>query len=308
MRRRRRFYRGSLNHIYQRTVNGFNIFYSDEDYLVFYTIFSVCVRSSDVIILALCLMYNHFHMLIHADSAKQLGEFMDRFTSWFVREYNSFTGRTGKFFKKNYGSAPKSESKKIRSCINYIGNNPVEKRLCDKAQDYRWGFLAYAVSSHPFSDPIVLRDSSSNMRKVVKEIDEMVRLNLPLKYMQLRRMFSKLSSREKNQIVDYIIKIYSPFDYDAMLSFYGKYEDMVMAMESNTGDEYDLTEDYDADSDVAHLEMCGYLSQKMGESYSAGIISLPIEERVKMFNELQNHTSATGRQICRFLHIKSKSK
>ena len=38
MRRRRRFYRGSLNHIYQRTVNGFNIFYSDEDYLVFYTI------------------------------------------------------------------------------------------------------------------------------------------------------------------------------------------------------------------------------------------------------------------------------
>ena len=64
---------------------------------------------------------------------------MDRFTSWFVREYNSFSGRTGKLFKKNYGSAPKSDSKKIRSCINYIGNNPVEKSLCERAQDYREG-------------------------------------------------------------------------------------------------------------------------------------------------------------------------
>ena len=308
MRRRRRFYRGSLNHIYQRSVNGFNVFYSDEDYLVFYTIFSVCARTSDVIVLGLCLMYNHFHSLIQADSAKGLAGFMDRFTSWFVREYNSFSGRTGQLFKKNYGSAPKSDSKKIRSCINYIGNNPVEKSLCERAQDYRWGFLPYAVSDHPFSDSIVLRDSSSNLRKVIKEIDDMARQNLPLKYVQLRRMFSKLSQREKNQVVEYIIITYSPFDYDAMLSFYGKYEDMVMAMESNTGGEYDLTEDYDAGSDVAYVEMCDYLTQKMGKDYSSGIVSLPIDEKVRMFNELHNHTSATGRQICRFLHIKSKSK
>ena len=304
MRRRRKFYRGSLNHIYQRAVNGFNIFYTDEDYLVFYTIFAVCVRSSDVIVLELCIMYNHFHMLIQTRTAKELGAFMDRFTSWFVREYNWFSGRTGQLFKKNFGSAPKSDPKKIRSCINYIGNNPVEKSICNNADMYKWGFLSYATSTHPFSDPLILSSSSLQMRKAIREIDEMVRLNLPLKYMQLRRIFFKLTPTEKMQVIDYIITEYSPFDYDGLVSFYGKYEDMIMAMESNTGGEYDLKEDYDADSDVAYVEMCSYLSCKMGKDFSCKIITLPIEEKIKLFNELQQKTSAKARQICRFLHIK----
>ena len=304
MRRRRKFYRGSLNHIYQRAVNGFNIFYTDEDNLVFYTIFAVCVRSSDVVVLELCIMYNHFHMLIQTATAKKLAAFMDRFTSWFVREYNRFSGRTGQLFKKNFGSAPKSDPKKIRSCINYIGNNPVEKSICNNADMYKWGFLSYARSTRPFSDPLILSSSSLQMRKAIKEIDEMVRLNLPLKYMQLRRIFFKLTPTEKMQVIDYIITEYSPFDYDALVSFYGKYEDMIMAMDSNTGGEYDLKEDYDADSDVAYVEMCSYLIRKMGKDFSCKIIALPIEEKIKLFNELQQKTSATARQICRFLHIK----
>lgn len=39
MRRRRKFVNGEVNHTYQRTVSGFNIFYEVEDYLVYYTIF-----------------------------------------------------------------------------------------------------------------------------------------------------------------------------------------------------------------------------------------------------------------------------
>jgi REP element-mobilizing transposase RayT len=70
MRKKRKFYSGVLNHVYQRSLNGVNLFYEDEDFLVFYTIFSVCVRSSDVEALMLCIMFNHFHALLRARSAQ----------------------------------------------------------------------------------------------------------------------------------------------------------------------------------------------------------------------------------------------
>ena len=105
MKRRRRFYNGIINHVYQRTVGGVHLFYTIEDCLVFLSILSVCVRSSNVRVLELCLMHNHFHMLIIADSFEDLSSFMQRLTSWYAISYNSEHGRKGRLFKKNFGSA-----------------------------------------------------------------------------------------------------------------------------------------------------------------------------------------------------------
>jgi hypothetical protein len=60
----RKLYRGEVTHVYQRAINGFNIFYERDDYLVFYTIFSVFLRRFGITALALCLMIDHFHALL----------------------------------------------------------------------------------------------------------------------------------------------------------------------------------------------------------------------------------------------------
>lgn len=235
MRKKRKFYRGVVNHVYQRTVNWVNIFYCYEDFLVFYTIFSVCAKSADVVILEMCLMYDHTHFLIRAETLKILSAFVDRFSAWFVHEFNNSIGRKGKLLHKNFGSAPKWGEKAIRSAINYVGNNPTEKNLCSNVKDYRWNFLPYAVSDHPFSEKIILSKASLPLRKALKEVDQMVSLNLPLKYIHLRRMMKKLSEKETEQFIDHVIKAYSPFDYEELISYYGSYENMITAMNSNTG-------------------------------------------------------------------------
>ena len=89
MRKKRKFYRGQVNHVYQRSINGVNLFYGWEDFIVFYTIFAVCARSSGIQVLELCIMPNHFHILIRTSSVHELSSFMDRFTSWYVMEYNA---------------------------------------------------------------------------------------------------------------------------------------------------------------------------------------------------------------------------
>lgn len=50
----------------------------------------------------------------------------------------------------------------------------------------------------------------------------------------------KLSEKETEQFVDHVIKIYLPFDYEELISYYGSYDNMITAMNSNTGSEHDI--------------------------------------------------------------------
>lgn len=305
MRKRRKFYCGAVNHVYQRTVDGIQLFYCDIDCLVFFTILAVCSRSSGIHILEICLMHNHIHLLIQAEIMHELSHFMDHCTAWFVREYNSFIGRSGKLFKKNYGSAPKWDEKKLRSAIIYIGNNPVEKHFCKNAEEFRWNFLSYGLSDNPFSEPLIKRKASQDLRKAIKEVDLMSSLNLPLKYAQLMRMTKKLSEKEYEQFIDYVINTYSPIDYKKLASHFKSYESMLHAMSSTAGNDFDIKESRDDFSLQAFREMVRYIDKRTPSDAIRRITVLPLGEKIKLYNELILNTTANGKQICKFLHIKA---
>lgn len=303
MRKKRKFYRGAVNHVYQKTLNGVQLFYCIEDCLVFYTMFSVCAKSASLKVLELCLMHNHFHCMTLSEPTEKLSEFMDHFSAWFVREYNTFIGRKGKLFKKNFGSAPKWDEKRLRSAIIYIGNNPVEKKFCRKAIESRWNFLAYAHCSHPFSKVVIKRKASHELKKALMEVDSMVSLNLPMKYRQLIRLTRKLSMDEKEQLADYIISQYSPFDYNALSSYFKSFESMLEAMNATTGDDYDIKESRDSFSLNAFNEMMQHMERKIPRHEIRRVTAQPMDEKIKLFKELQAGTSASKEQICNFLHI-----
>ena len=303
MKRRRRFYNGVVNHVYQRTVGGVHLFYTMEDCLVFLSILSVCVRSSNVRVLELCLMHNHIHLLIIADKFEELSSFMQRLTSWYAMVYNAEHGRKGQLFKKNFGSAPKWDGKKQRSAIIYIGNNPVEKNFCLCAEEYRWNFLAYAKSRCPFSEPIIMKKASNFLKSALQSVDNMIELNVPLKYSSLAFYKSRLSIREYEQLVDYMISSYLPFDFDELLSRFKSYEDMIMAMHSTTGSEYDLNEARDDFSLTSFMEMVQFLRSNYSDEYIRRMISMPLEEKFALSSALRKHTNASSSQIIKFLHI-----
>lgn len=303
MRKRRRFYRGKVNHVYQRTVNWVNIFYSNEDFLVFYTIFSVCAKSANIIVLELCIMFDHIHFLAIAENIQELSSFVDRFASWFVKEYNAHTRRKGKLFYKNFGSAPKWSEKDVRSAINYVGNNPVEKLLCRRAREYRWNFLAYFNNENPFSEKYVASKASRHLRNAIKEASELAKLNLPLRYCHLKRMMSKLSKREKDIFIDKVIVSYLPFDYEQLVSYYESYENMLTAIDSNTGSEHDIKERNDKSSHIVFQEMIESLSMEMATIDLSRIISLPIVQKMALKQKLKTKHSVSDWQMNKFLHI-----
>ena len=220
---KRKYYPDSFDHIFQHALGYRVIFYSLEDRLVFYTIFSVMAWRYQVTVLTLALMYNHFHSLIQASTSKVRSLFIGTVTSTYAMAFNRDAGRKGALFEKAYGSSPKLGEKKIRTSIAYNFNNSVEKGLFCRAEDDRWNFLAYINNDHPFSKPILQGKVSKTMRGRIKELDAHVRDHAYLGYSTVRRLFRELSSEEREQMIDYIISKYLPIDKAALLSFYKYY-------------------------------------------------------------------------------------
>ena len=302
--KKRKFVPGECLHIYQRTTGGVNVFYDREDFLIFFTVFSVLSRLYSVTVLELCIMIDHIHVLISSGSMSEVSAFIRHYTSLFVHLYNQDVGRKGPLFHKSFGSAPKKGSKKIRSTIVYIGNNPVEKNLCAEAPSYRWNFLAYCQNDFPYSEYIQSSKCPPRIRAILKEVRDMYAKNSYLSYAQLRRMFDRLSTREVEYVTDYIIKTYYPFDSEMLLSFYDSYEDMINAMRSTAGSDHDIKEKYYAGSDCVYREMLKVIRDEMCLCPARKVIVLNKDLKFDAALLLQKKTFATSMQISKFLHMR----
>ena len=288
-------------HIYQRTRNGFNIFYSLEDFLVFFTIVSVQVRKFGINMLGLCLMIDHIHILASAENLSQISQFISAYTSIFVKEFNEVTGRKGPLFEAKYGSALKLELKRIRSAIAYLLNNPVEKKLCTKAQDYKWNFLKY-LDPNKKRQIGSKRNLSRPLQRALTIVDDAYKKNKHLRYQLLTNLLKQLNPTEKELLSDYIITIYLPIDKKVAQKFFKSYNDMVLAVNSNTGTEYEITEAHFSKSDIQYREILQYL-KTLNITDAKSLISAPDERKVKLASQLKRFTSATTIQIKKFLHI-----
>ena len=298
----RRFRKEHCNHVYQRTLNGFNIFYDINDYLVYYTIFSIAALKYGVSVQGLCLMIDHIHMLVTTKSKSVLSEFVSYVTSIFVREYNSSIGRVGSLFEPRFGSAPKSDRKRLLSAIIYLANNPVERKLCSMAEQYRWNFIAYLNSDHPYSKNIPRYRLPYKLRKAMSVVDAMRVECRILNYAVLNQMMCGLTLEEKNQLIDYIIVKYSVLETELPVKYFSSYAEMLTAMHSTTGSEYDIKEDFTGISDVVYRDFIKILRTK-GTGTMRESLVLPQESRWSIAQELLSKTSAPVWQIAKFLHL-----
>lgn len=78
---------------------------------------------------------------------------------------------------------------------------------------------------------------------------------------------------------------------------------MVMAINSNTGSEYDLKEDFTAGSDGIYTTMTGFLLQTKELSCIGDLLKRPEEERRRLWEPLAIRTGASARHLTKYLHL-----
>ena len=300
---KRSFPPDTFEHIYIRAINMFVIFYSMEDRLVYYTIFSVLAKRYGIVVLALALMFDHIHHLIKAISAEIYEKFIGVTTSTFAMAYNRDSGRKGPLFVKAYGNSAKRRDKDVRTSTAYSYNNSVEKKLFTRAEQDRWNFLAYIDNPHPFSKEI---DRKTASKKLLRSMDAATLYhgrNEYLDYPVVRRLFDGLDSEEHEQLLDYIITLYLPIDKDALLGFYKSYDDMVIAINSNTGSEYQIREAYDPESHQGFVSMLEMTRQSSFSNDPRSIILAPVEQKKQIAEVFIKRLGVSRSQAKRFLHL-----
>ena len=299
----RKFPVDTFQHIYQQAINRFVIFFSMEDRLVYYTIFSVMARNYGITVLALTLMFDHVHFLIQAVGREIYAKFIGVMTSTFVMAYNRDSGRKGRLFRKAYGNSAKRRDKDIRTCVAYNYNNSVEKKLFTRAEQDRWNLLAYIGSPYPFSKPIDKETASKKLLRSMDAATQFHRRNAYLDYPVVRKLFDGLDDTEREQLLDFIITLYLPIDKEKLLSYYKSYDDMVLAINSNTGSEYDLDEVYDPESHQCFERMLNVVHHSSFSDNPRSILLAPAAKRWQIAEALMSRTGATLNQIKRFLHL-----
>lgn len=292
----------SFLHVYQRTADKGVFLYRVQERIMLYTIFSVAARSGRLSVSALSFMFTHVHALIHNCSPHVGKRFMGKVMSTFTKELNQDSGRTGSLFGRASCSLKKS-GKSIRSSVAYVYNNSVEKKLFFRAIEDRWDFLAYAMSENPFSDKILIRKLSSRMRKSIKAIDDEYNRGNYLRLQRIRCLFKGLGGSEAQQLIDYIIVKYKFIDYSLTVNYFKDFESMVTAIDSNTGSEYEIKEDYETGSEQPYVRMCA-VAKNLGLLHDdMKIYKLTNNEKEKLLRFLAMKSDASPYQVFRFLHL-----
>lgn len=299
------FKRGAVNHIYQRARNGDLIFYNASDHLVFFTVFCTMAVKHRVRVLKLCQMPDHLHSSIVAERKEDLSGFVREYTTVFSKEHNRTCHWQGPFFQERFGSSVKRDAKQIRTNLIYVDNNPVERHLCEKAEQYRWNYIAYAVNDHPFSNPYRSRVASNALTRAVKVVKDLHASGRYMPYALLQRLFKSLGPEESKQLIDIIVTTYSILDHAAAISFFDSYEDMLRADHSTTGSEYDLDEVFVGKDDRWYARLANLVNRRYHPADIHDILALPEADRQGMLKDLVWHSGAPSTQIAKFLRVPS---
>lgn len=300
---KRKFTSRGYIHIFQITVDGGICFYTAADCLVWFTLFCVLAKKYDVYVIAVCIMLNHFHVEAHFPSMEAMSAMMQELDARFTRQYNQKYGLKGRLFKGRYGSAPKYKEQKVRDTVVYVYNNPVPKKAVARAELYRWNFLAYMDSPHPFSDKVVIRRSSRNLLSVLAAVRQNKRHGAPLGYAFFSGMYASLELDERLQVLDYIVSCYNVIRYDALRVMWGGYQSMCSVLKTVGGAEHDVEEDSSQEDYRHYYQMTKLMLQEGIDLASSRFDGMCREELDRLAWMLMRKVGASQVELRKFLHM-----
>lgn len=293
----------AMHHIYLRCKDHGVLFYTVEDRIVYYTLAACKAKKYGIKVHAASLMFTHLHQSIVANSRKDLRSYLQDTNSAFSRLYNHHYKRTGKLFDKPPGQSCKTTLKNKRSNIIYVYNNHVEKGLCSRAVQERWSFLAYAISSAPFSHAIIPGKISQSLQKAMSLARRRAPKLQALEYNDLDKIFGILTETEKEQYIDYVISLYAWIDFSSSIAYFGTLEALIVATDSTTGGEYDIREDYSKLKDRGYVDLVEIARM---EGFMKDIYSMSDEEKADRIIHILSKYHIDPGHLMKFFHKKFK--
>lgn len=165
-------------HIYNRGVNGENIFFEERNYDLFLKLYEKHL-SPVTDLFAYCMLRNHFHVSVRTKSENEIVETLrvssvnsrqgglgslaneeasrarkplgskyvsDQFSNFFnayAKTINKAYGRTGSLFQHPFGRVPITSDRQFWNVIAYIHQNPQKHKFVKDFRD--WKYSSYGI-------------------------------------------------------------------------------------------------------------------------------------------------------------------
>ena len=160
-------------HIYNRGVNGENIFIEERNYDLFLKLFEKhLLPVTDLF--AYCMLRNHFHILVRVRSEDEIKETLNktltptirglgfdslgsnyvsiRFSNFFnayAKTINKAYSRTGSLFQHPFGRVPITTDRQFWNVIAYIHQNPHKHGFVKDFRDWKYSSYALILTGKP---------------------------------------------------------------------------------------------------------------------------------------------------------------
>jgi putative transposase len=144
---------GAIHHVTNRGQRRAAVMVDDRDRHAFSRLYADAARRSGWRCLSLCLMTNHFHLVVETPNPT-LSQGMHVLASRYAHHFNTRHEKTGHVFEARFYSRHIDSDEYFAQVLRYVARNPVGAGLRDDPAEWPWSTHAATVAgaSTPFSD------------------------------------------------------------------------------------------------------------------------------------------------------------
>ena len=140
---------GYAYHVLNRGNGGATVFHKDGDYAAFLNLLATAKSKFPIKVLGVCLMPNHFHLVVQPANEAALSRFMQWLMTSHVRRYHRHYQSHGHVWQGRFKSFPIQQDGHLLTALRYVLRNPVRGGLVEHAIDWSWSSLGFPSLSDP---------------------------------------------------------------------------------------------------------------------------------------------------------------
>ncbi|SLM49791.1 conserved protein of unknown function [Nitrospira japonica] len=140
---------GYAYHVLNRGNGGTAVFHKDGDYSAFFALLARAREKFPVKVLSVCVMPNHFHVVVQPAAEAVLSSSMQWWMTSHVRRYHRHYRTHGHVWQGRFKSFPIQQDAHLLTVMRYVLRNPVRSGLADCVMDWPWSSLRFPQLSDP---------------------------------------------------------------------------------------------------------------------------------------------------------------
>ena len=188
--------RSGYYHVMIRGINKEKIFQNEQDKGKFMKIVRNKNGDGGVLIIAYCLMDNHFHLVAKGE-IRALSNLMKKINIAYASYYNKNRERVGHVFQDRFRSEAVETDEYLYGLVRYVHNNPVKAGIVMSPEDWLWSSCkeylkeSFIISDKEAADIKAMFGGKRNFLKNHRKDDEYVFLDMEKDMDENRMLIAK---------------------------------------------------------------------------------------------------------------------